>query len=114
MEPHYASDTNQSASVLALISESPCKSNTNVLMNQDTTPLYLAAQRGFHEIINILVLEGNADINFIMPTGKFKSEIQAYGVERAKICSKKLEIGNGATALHAAVENGHLLAVRHY
>ena len=111
---HTASDTNQSASVLALISESPCKSNTNVLMNQDTTPLYLAAQRGFHEIINILVLEGNADINFIMPTGKFKSEIQAYGVERAKYryAQKNTEIGNGATALHAAVENGHLLAVR--
>eukprot|EP00943_MAST-04B_sp_MAST-4B-sp1_P003974 g3974.t1 len=111
---HTAADTNQSASVIALVSGSKCKSNTNVLMNQDTTPLYLAAQRGFHEIINILVLKGNADVDFVMPSGKFKSEVQVYGIERAKYMykQKNTEIGNGATALHAAVENGHLLAVR--
>ena len=31
---------------------------------------------------------------------------------QARVPAEKYEIGNGATALHAAVENGHLLATR--
>lgn len=109
---HTAADTNQSASVSALLNY--CKSNVEILMNGDTTPLYLASQRGFSEVIKTLVVDGGANIDFIMPTGKFKGELQAHGTHRAKYMyqQKNTEIGNGATALHAAVENGHLLATR--
>ena len=109
---HTAADTNQTASVRALLGY--CKSNVEILMNGDTTPLYLASQRGFSEVIETLVVDGGANIDFIMPTGRFKGELQAYGSNRAKYAyqQKNTEIGNGATALHAAVENGHLLATR--
>ena len=109
---HTAADTNQTASVRALLGY--CKSNVEILMNGDTTPLYLASQRGFSEVIETLVVDGGANIDFIMPTGRFKGELQAYGANRAKHAyqQKNTEIGNGATALHAAVENGHLLATR--
>ena len=47
------------------------------------------------------------------PAGKLKGEMQVYGEEKANYYkSKNNEVGNGATALHAAVENGHLAAVR--
>lgn len=43
------------------------------------------------------------------PAGKLKGEMQVYGEEKANYYkSKNNEVGNGATALHAAVENGHL------
>ena len=82
-------------------------------MNGDTTPLYLSSQRGFADIIEILLRKGKANVNYVMPTGIIRSEIQLYGKEKANYYkSKNNEVGNGATALHAAVENGHLAAVR--
>ena len=47
--------------------------------------------------------------NYVTPAGKLKGEMQVYGEEKANYYkSKNNEVGNGATALHAAVENGHL------
>ena len=107
---HTAADTNQTASVIKLLTED-CKARPNVLLNGDTTPLYLAAQRGFSSVVEALVEHG-ADVNFIMPHGKFRSEVMANGATANPsdqfYKAKNMEIGNGATALHAAVENGHL------
>jgi hypothetical protein len=45
----------------------------------------------------------------VTPAGKLKGEMQVYGEEKANYYkSKNHEVGNGATALHAAVENVHL------
>jgi ankyrin repeat protein len=90
-----------------------CGSETEVLLNQDTTPLYLASQRGFADIVDTLLVTGQSNIDYVMPAGKLKGEMQVYGEEKANYYkSKNNEVGNGATALHAAVENGHLAAVR--
>lgn len=108
---HVASDTNQTQSVIALISK--CSSNTDLLVAGDTTPLYLAAQRGFVDVIEALLVIGHVNPNFVMPEGSHKGELIVYADEQKKFYKEKnTELGNGATALHAAVENGHLLAVR--
>ena len=104
---HTASDTNQTASVIVLLTV--CKARPNVLLNGDTTPLYLAAQRGFSTVVKALVEHG-ANVNFVMPR-HLKGEIMASNEidsEGEFYSAKNTEIGNGATALHAAVENGHL------
>jgi len=45
----------------------------------------------------------------VTPAGKLKGEMQVYGEEKASYYkSKNNEVGTGATALDAAVENGHL------
>jgi ankyrin repeat protein len=106
---HTASDTNQTAAVVALLTK--CNSDPNLLLNGDTTPLYLAAQRGFTSVIQALVEHG-ANINYIMPKGKFHGSLMTIGessdYKQQMYKSKNTEIGNGATALHACVENGHL------
>merc|ERR1719270_1356680 len=108
---HTAADSNQTTAVIALIQN--CHSNPELLVAGDTTPLYLAAQRGFADVVEALFDVGNVNPNFVMPVGNHKSELIPYEEENAKYYpTKNTEIGNGATALHAAVENGHLLAVR--
>ena len=108
---HTAADSNQTTAVIALIQN--CHSNPELLVAGDTTPLYLAAQRGFADVVEALFDVGHVNPNFVMPVGNHKSELIPYEEENAKYYpTKNTEIGNGATALHAAVENGHLLAVR--
>lgn len=101
----------------------------------DTTPLYLAAQRGFTEVVRVLLAAG-ADRDFEMPTAVIGSSVAhvatGYPVpdedtdqearmthyfrsmhqEGSDPSASDFEQGNGATALHAAVENGHLETVR--
>ena len=108
---HTASDTNQTRSVASLLA-APCNASPNILLNGDTTPLYLASQRGYSLVAEVLVSHG-ADVNFVMPFGKFHGKLMATGKagsngEGQFYSTKNNEIGNGATALHAAVENGHL------
>jgi ankyrin repeat protein len=108
---HTAADTNQTFAVIALIQN--CSSNPELLVSGDTTPLYLAAQRGFADVVQALLQVGHVNPNFVMPRGSQKSELIVYEDEKSKFYpTKNTEIGNGATALHAAVENGHLLTVR--
>ena len=109
---HTASDTNQSTVVAVLLSNT-CGARHTDLMNGDTSPLYLAAQRGFSSVLRILLAHG-ADVDFVMPNGKFAGEVVATGAglgeesESGFYRPKNMDTGNGATALHAAVENGHL------
>ena len=107
---HTASDTNQSAAVKVLLAP-PCNSSTKHLLAGDATPMYLAAQRGFTGVVEALA-EAGVDVDFAMPTGHFKGTLMApnsnTGDTTAFYNEKNTEIGNGATALHAAVENGHL------
>ena len=108
---HVAADTNQSLAVVALIEN--CSANTEMLLAGDTTPLYLASQRGFVDVVQALLEIGHVNPNFVMPKGSHKGELIVYEDEKAKFYKEKnTELGNGVTALHAAVENGHLLAVR--
>eukprot|EP00658_Telonema_sp_P-2_P060079 TRINITY_DN49106_c0_g1_i1.p1 TRINITY_DN49106_c0_g1~~TRINITY_DN49106_c0_g1_i1.p1 ORF type:complete len:273 (+),score=72.02 TRINITY_DN49106_c0_g1_i1:59-877(+) len=88
-----------------------CNADPLMLLNGDTTPLYLAAQRGFTQVIRALA-EAKVDLNFVMPTGTFRNEIMVSDRPQPlqHYDSKNTEIGNGATALHAAVENGHYTA----
>jgi len=69
---HTAADTNQSIVIRALVEK--CNSSTTDLLNGDTQPLYMAAQRGFSEVVRELVSVG-ADINFVMPTGTFSGAL---------------------------------------
>jgi len=111
---HTAADTNQSASVQILLGH-PCNSSTNHLLAGDSTPVYLAAQRGFTGVVTALVKAG-VDVDFAMPTGSFSGALVAPAGSSstgdpatvAFYSEKNTEVGNGATALHAAVENGHI------
>jgi len=108
---HTAADTNQSSAVSILLG-APCNSSTTMLLAGDTTPMYLAAQRGFTEVVEALA-EGGVNVNFEMPSGKFKGEVMSVSsidskTEMPYYEEKNTEIGNGATCLHAAVENGHI------
>lgn len=110
---HIAADCNQSTAVEALLSPE-CAADVDALLNGDTRALYMAAQRGFSNVIQILARFGS-DVNFVMPTGHFKGHLmkvdQSKDDHQPWYGEKNLEVGNGATALHIAVENGHLEAV---
>jgi len=69
---HTAADTNQSGIIKTLVNE--CGSLTTDLLNGDTQPLYMAAQRGFTDVVRELVTVG-ADINFVKPTGHFSGAL---------------------------------------
>ena len=119
---HTAADTNQSGIIKTLVNE--CGSLTTDLLNGDTQPLYMAAQRGFTDVVRELVTVG-ADINFVMPTGHFSGALIDLKMRQhisnfddgsdplvptepgAFYSEKNTKLGNGATALHAAVENNH-------
>lgn len=112
---HTAADTNQSSSLDALLAP-PCKADPNTLLNGDTTPMYLAAQRGLSTIVRKLAGAGG-DLDFAMPAAPYKGTLVEVGggsggdfdapKPGAYYGEKNTKRGNGATALHAAVENGH-------
>ena len=106
---HTAADCDQPRAVASLLAP-PCSASPNLLLNGDTTPLYLAAQRGFTRAAAAL-LDGGALIDFEMPNQVYSRQLAIPGVEEmgpgAFYSAKNTERGNGATALHAAVENGH-------
>lgn len=130
---HVAADSNQSniAEVLVKV----CKADTEALLLGDTTPLYLAAQKGFTAVVRVLLVAGTA-ANFVMPSTPMGSaaataanghklpedhdsdedRMAAYfrGMHQkgSDPSAPGFEVGNGATALHAAVENGHIETVQ--
>jgi len=87
---HTAADTNQTSAVVALLTA--CKADPNLLLNGDTTPLYLAAQRGFSSVVKALVEHG-ADLNFVMPKGRFHGSLMATGAKQPPYKAKNTEIG---------------------
>ena len=48
------------------------------LLNGDTSPLYLAAQRGYTELA-VQLLGYGADVNFVMPRGEARGDIISVG-----------------------------------
>jgi ankyrin repeat protein len=111
---HTASDSNQPNAVRTLLLECP-EVNINALLNGDTTPLYLAAQRGHDQVVHILIDHG-ANINHIMTQGPPKpisssrkmTSSNPDATDPYNSSKKNLEPANGATPLHVAAENGHL------
>ena len=112
---HTASDSNRPQVLKVLVEE--CLGDVNSLLNGDTTPLYLAAQRGFKETVEELIKLG-ANLNFVMPRepvfvslekqkNKNLVPINQPEYQFYDHTNKNSEMGNGATALHAACENGH-------
>ena len=63
-------------------------------------------------------MQAGAEVDFVMPQGRFRGAVMVQGDSDLSAGSgrfysaKNTEIGNGATALHAAVENGHYDTVR--
>lgn len=55
--------------VAALVDD--CNSSINSLLNNDTTPLYLAAQDGHAGMVEALILHG-ANPSFAMPVTSYK------------------------------------------
>ena len=106
---HSAADANQTAVVRILVAE--CGADINALLARDTTPLYLAAQRGFTEVVAELLRLGAA-LDFVMPRGETSTAVISEGQGEGFYPVKNTEVGNGATVLHAAVENGHLETTR--
>ena len=105
---HTAADANMTRAVTVLVEE--CGAQVDRLLMRDTTALYLASQRGFTMVARELIRLG-ADVNFVMPQGQHRGDIIAVSHESGQepfYPVKNTEVGNGATALHAAVENGHL------
>jgi len=107
---HTAADCNQPAAVAALLTP-PCAADHSLLLNGDTTPLYLAAQRGWTRAAEELLTRG-ADPNFVMRSGTFSTAVSVPGAAEPLssggfYAARNTERANGATALHVAVENGH-------
>eukprot|EP01048_Picozoa_sp_COSAG05_P007294 COSAG05_NODE_511_length_9092_cov_6.078839_2_plen_440_part_00 len=114
---HTAADTNQPEVVEALLE---CGADRNSLLMDDTLPLYLAAQNGFTEVARVLVehrcasdfckTQKSATLDFEMPSGPASSQVSTQ--RDVGTIKSFFETGNGATALHAACENGHLGVVK--
>ena len=107
---HSAADANQPEAVTALI-DTPCNASTAALLNGDTSALYLAAQRGLVNT-SVALIDGGAEIDFVMPRGGHSTQLRVPGAGEPMGAGgfyqeRNTERGNGATALHAAVENGH-------
>jgi len=92
-----------------------CSVSLEVLMNGDTTPLYLASQYGNTALVQAL-LRGGANLSFSMPFSKYKGGSQIASVggilpDGTSVFVKGFlinsEAGNGAEAIHAAAEEGH-------
>ena len=61
-----------------------------------------------------VLLDRGANINYEMPRGRFTGQVATTGKggKGGWYSAKNMEIGNGATSLHAAVENGHPSVVK--
>lgn len=109
---HVASDLGHADAVRALVRV--CGASLNTRLLGDTTPLYLAAQHGHVGVVRAL-LERGADTDFAMPVSeRMRSDVapaDSFG-DVDHLQSFGFEAGNGATALHAASENGHFEVVR--
>ena len=109
---HTAADSNMTEAVTVLVEQ--CGAEINKLLNGDTTALYLAAQRGHTEVV-VELLRLGAEVNYVMARGRHGGHLISLAGEGSvggHYPVKNTEVGNGATALHAAVENGHLETAR--
>lgn len=113
---HTAADCGASEdTIIALIRD--CKIDSSLLLNGDTTPLYLAVQGGHMRTVHAL-LTGGADPSFAMPnTYILNNKQNKQIISNNKIFKDRnnnyispinSEAGNGAEAIHAAAEYGHL------
>ena len=132
---HAAADSNQTEVTAALV-EPPCSAQRDALLLGDTTAMYLAAQKGYLGVVEVL-LDAGAQAGYVMPVGDAGSAMAlpptGHKLPGANADSEEerlaayfrtmhqkgsdpsqpgFEKGNGATALHAAVENGHISVVR--
>lgn len=124
---HISADTNNSAVTQALIDD-PCGADPDAVLLGDTVPLYLAAGRGFHTVIDVLLQAGASADRTLWPSRPWKrrrrrkggkkmsappsSEVQvasnpAHNLPGSDPNAPGWEVANGATALHNAAENGH-------
>lgn len=110
---HSAAQRDRADAIAAL---GRCGASMEVLVNGDTTPLYIAAQEGYVDSIRALVAAGanvEATMNVIASNTTGRSvAVSAAGLEMdPQTFLPNLEPGNGARPLHAAAENGHSTAV---
>lgn len=121
---HITADTNNAAVTRVLV-EAPCGADPDSVLLGDTVPLYLAAGRGFHEVIEVLLDAGADPDRTLWPERPWQKkkrrkgrktpeskEIQvkgnpAHNLPGSDPNSPGWEAANGATALHNACENGH-------
>jgi ankyrin repeat protein len=108
---HSAVNVDAYKSIEPLVTGS-CLTPIDVLMNGDTTPLYLAAQHGNLNSVTML-LELGANVSFAMPIFQYQSTYEVVNMEiKDHIQLPNSQPSNGAEALHAAVENGHYDVVK--